>query len=496
LDPLIGQVLAGRYEILRAIGAGGMGVVYEAVQLDLGRRVALKVLPRGPDPRDLARLRTEVLAVAAASHAHVVPMIECRDDHDPPFFVMELLHGLTLATVLRQGSLPVERAVKIAVQVLSALGAAHAAGVVHRDIKPANVFLVQTPGVGDVVKVLDFGVAKVEGGTSSTTTGSLVGTPAYMAPEQVLGGAIGPRTDVHAVGLLLFEMLTGRRPFDGVPARMPYEPAPPLAMVRPDLPPALANVVACALEKDPSRRFPSAAAMLDALVDPRLTQSGAVPAQAQAQARSGSGTVFVIALLSVLLVGAVVAAAALGHAFVTASSEGPSPSAGASVAAPVASAPTPREAPPVDVPPASTATTALPSGLRPRPVDAGAPRADAGAAAGDAGAPPGRRLAIAVVYSSTFLRAITDPERAVIARSTAGVSACIDAHAAGKFAAGDQIGVRISEATGKPSSVFWSPAVPTGNLPEFYACVEKVALGWNLGPKPGSALLRVYFNLS
>jgi serine/threonine-protein kinase len=282
LEQYIGSVLAQRYRIDRPIGAGGMGAVFEAFQLDLGRRVALKLLLGAAEKGDLARFKTEALSVAAASHVNVVQLFEFSVEHDPPFLTMELLEGQTLHARMKEGALPVKAAIDIAVQILSALQTAHAAGVVHRDLKPSNIFLTSNVLGIDLVKVLDFGIAKLAGTAALTATGAVVGTPAYMAPEQILGEEVDARSDVHAVGILLLEMIAGQRAFApgvDIAMRVVREAPPRLDALRPSVPRVVADVVARALSKEPAARFEDARAMLAALDACRASLAeGAPPA--------------------------------------------------------------------------------------------------------------------------------------------------------------------------------------------------------------------------
>ena len=336
MEDLVGRVLAARYRLMRVLGKGGMGVVYEAVQLALGRRVAVKVL-FDRDARALARFRQEALAAASILHPNVVSVtdFDAGGEGGPPFIAMELLSGRSLARLLAvEKPFSVGRAVAIAAQMLEGLGAAHAAGIVHRDVKPGNVFLVDLPGGHLLVKVLDFGIAKLleDENRIRTTTGSFLGTPAYVAPEQFVGGKdIDARTDIHAVGLCLYEMLTGERAFRGdgrvdVATKILRTEAPRIE--RPDVPGELADVVARALAKDKGARWPTAGAMLDALrpwlgepaaAAPRRSQSPGTrtleargDARASTRPRSASGPVrgarpFAIALVVTLLAGSAAA---------------------------------------------------------------------------------------------------------------------------------------------------------------------------------------------
>ncbi|MBS2019750.1 MAG: protein kinase [Deltaproteobacteria bacterium] len=273
-DELTGRVLAGRYRLGARLGEGGMGVVYEAIHLQLGRRVAVKTILEIGDPRDIARLHDEAMTAASLSHPCIVQVTDfgAADGDAPPFLVMELLNGESLsARLAREGKLPVDRAAKIVLQLLAALAAAHDARILHRDVKPSNVFLV--PGVDGsepMVKVVDFGIAKFQDDASKrTTTGKVVGTLAYMAPEVLRGKPATASSDLYAAGVCLFEMLTGKRPFDG--RRKDFveaivgEEAPNVRALEPSVPKAVADVVARALRKKPELRFESAKAMADAI---------------------------------------------------------------------------------------------------------------------------------------------------------------------------------------------------------------------------------------
>jgi len=276
-DPgvLVGRVLGGRYRVVRVIGEGGMGAVYAAVQEDLQRRVALKVLHGDLSPEDVQRFRQEALSAAELGHPNIVQVTDFQHrPGEPPFLVMEALEGESLRDLrAREPVLPEGRAVFIAVQILAALSAAHAARIIHRDIKPANVFLSRTPAMDDLVKLLDFGIAKVlRAGASGPRTddGSILGTPSYMAPEQVLGLAIDERTDLHAVGVVLFELLSGSRPYLGdtsgeVMMAIARHAPLRLADVAPQIEPRLAAVVDRAVAKDPEGRPRSALAMIEEL---------------------------------------------------------------------------------------------------------------------------------------------------------------------------------------------------------------------------------------
>ena len=258
-----------RFELLEEIGTGGMGSVYRAVQRSVGRYVAVKMLlpEHAASATGLSRFVREANVIARLTHPNIVQLIDFgRDRQGNLMLVMELLEGEPLRTLLRrEGRLAPERAVAIAAQVLQALKAAHAAGVIHRDLKPENVFVRRADEV-DHVKVLDFGVAKLTetdaADTHQTSQGTMVGTLRYMAPEQVAGEPADPRIDVYACGVTLYEMLSGALPYD---ARDRYvllrqiiaEPPTPLVARAPDVPPPLAEVVMRAIAKAPADRFAS-----------------------------------------------------------------------------------------------------------------------------------------------------------------------------------------------------------------------------------------------
>jgi serine/threonine-protein kinase len=279
-------LVGGRYRVVRAIGSGGMGAVFEAEDTVLGRRVALKILRRAEldDEAQLARFEREARAVARLNDPNVVGVSDfVRDPEWGPAMVLELLVGESLMARLARAPRPSEaELVDVAVQALGALEHAHAAGMVHRDLKPSNLFLV-TLGSGLVVtKVLDFGIVKlIEDGQSPklTAPGAAIGTPAYMPVEQALGGVVDARSDVYAMGALLYEALAGRLPYpDGDPMQVIGEilsgPPPDLADVAPDVSPDLAAIVMRAMARDATGRYASAAAMRAALRSVRLMPAG------------------------------------------------------------------------------------------------------------------------------------------------------------------------------------------------------------------------------
>lgn len=268
-DPMLGAVIDAKYRVDLLLGTGGMGAVYRAEQVLLGRPVALKVLRRLGRDRDLEeRFRREAMAVARLKHRNIVT---CYDfgvaDEVGAYLVLEYVEGHSLREELeRRPRLAVEQAVDIALQVGLALDEAHSKGVVHRDLKPENIFLERTPDTV-TVKVLDFGIAKIIESSRTpseriTSDDFVVGTPAYMSPEQCEGSELDGRSDIYSLGCVLYEMLTGRPPFVGATSTLVFarhQSEPPLAprSVRPDLAESVERVILRALEKSPSHRYRS-----------------------------------------------------------------------------------------------------------------------------------------------------------------------------------------------------------------------------------------------
>jgi serine/threonine protein kinase len=224
-----GQVLDGKYRILGEIGSGAMGIVYEAVHVALGRRVAVKTLrtATSADPDLVSRFEREARAASAIGHPHIVDVFDLgRTSDGALFMVMELLAGRTLADWLKESPrLPVATAIDLMAQILSGLGAAHREGIVHRDLKPENIFIIRRDDRPHFVKIVDFGISKIlvraqpeqRIRTAGTAVGTVLGTPLYMSPEQILGqvARIDHRSDIYSAGVVLYEMLCGRTPFDG-----------------------------------------------------------------------------------------------------------------------------------------------------------------------------------------------------------------------------------------------------------------------------------------
>ncbi len=272
-DPLLGRRLAGRYLVEERLGEGGMSTVYRARHEVIGRDVAIKVLSPSllSDPSSRSRLLREARAVNRIAHDHIIDISDYGETEDGQIYlVMEYLRGRPLdEAIRREGPFPVARAMEIARQVCLALGRAHHAGVVHRDVKPENVFLLDRADGADFVKLLDFGLAHVKGEGRITATGAVFGTPDYMSPEQVRGQKASARSDLYAVGCLLFEMLMRRPPFMGTTAAVLrghlHEPIPSLREARSDVPESLEKLLNSLLAKDPVQRPPSALLVADRL---------------------------------------------------------------------------------------------------------------------------------------------------------------------------------------------------------------------------------------
>ncbi|MFF0065337.1 protein kinase [Streptomyces sp. NPDC005279] len=272
-----GSVAGGRYQLRDLLGEGGMASVYLAYDSALDRQVAIKTLHTelGREQSFRERFRREAQAVAKLSHTNIVSVFDTGEDELDgslmPYIVMEYVEGQPLGSVLQAdiqqyGAMPADKALKVTADVLAALETSHEMGLVHRDIKPGNVMMTKR----GIVKVMDFGIARAmqSGVTSMTQTGMVVGTPQYLSPEQALGRGVDARSDLYSVGIMLFQLLTGRIPFDAdsplanAYAHVQEEPVAPSTINR-SVTPAMDALVARALKKNPNERFPSAAAMRD-----------------------------------------------------------------------------------------------------------------------------------------------------------------------------------------------------------------------------------------
>jgi tRNA A-37 threonylcarbamoyl transferase component Bud32 len=302
--PPLGSLLGGRYRLVRLLGAGGMGVVFEADDETMARKVAVKVLraqllTSGPF---VERLRREARAIASLRHPNVVEVYNLDVTPDLAFLAMELLQGEPLGAVLKNGpALPATEIAELGCSILEALATAHEAGLVHRDVKPDNVFLADVHGKR-TVKLLDFGLVKSEGDTAAlTATGTVLGTWQYMAPEQAHGLPVDGRADVYSTAACLYYALTGKRPYQAADMEasmfaLSEVPAPALAERRPDVDPALCAVIERGLDKTVARR-PTARELLTEL-RPFAGAEGA--ARALAQRGGGSETRVAVAAPSML----------------------------------------------------------------------------------------------------------------------------------------------------------------------------------------------------
>jgi len=282
-DPLIGLVLAGKYIVKRRIGEGGMGLVYEGVHRDIDKRVAIKLLrdDLSRRPEVVARFRQEAKSASRIGHENIVDISDFGETtRGASYFVMEFLDGEDLANVLgRDVTVAPERACAIALQCCRALTAAHAKGIVHRDIKPENIFLTKRDGKEDFVKIVDFGIAKMSDietdgapGRKLTKTGMIFGTPEYMSPEQAAGRELDHRVDVYALGIILYECVAGRVPFEGdtfmgVLTQHLFAELPPIRDINPTatLSRELELVIRKALAKDPDERYQDTEELADAI---------------------------------------------------------------------------------------------------------------------------------------------------------------------------------------------------------------------------------------
>ncbi|MEZ4366260.1 MAG: protein kinase [Kofleriaceae bacterium] len=297
---LVGREIAGRYRLLAKLGEGGMGAVYRAEQLSLKRPIAVKLLrpEMSADAGLVRRFNAEAELAAKLSHPNTVAVFDFGQDTDGTLFIaMELVDGTSLRAELQRGPMPVARVLAIAQQIAASLADAHARGIVHRDLKPDNVMLSQRGRQVDVVRVLDFGIAKLrdDGRTTQqqmTQAGDMLGTPQYMAPEQIRAEPVDGRTDVYALGAIVYEMLTGRLAFEGptvmaiLSKHLTEAPTAPSAR-RTDvaIPPPLDALVLRALAKDPAQR----PATMEAFADELAAAAGALPTQPTPMVAVGGG---------------------------------------------------------------------------------------------------------------------------------------------------------------------------------------------------------------
>jgi hypothetical protein len=298
---LSGEVLDRRYQIVERLSEGAMGVVYRGIRTKLDRPVAIKVmhavLPGAMKGRK--RFEREAQLMARLDHPHCVSIIDFGLHNNKPYVVMELVRGRSLhEMIVEQGRFEIPRAVDVMRQVLSGLAHAHEQGIIHRDIKPANIMITPKAPLGVHARILDFGLARMLGGSTSLSNGVAVGTPSYMAPEQCRGDQLDARVDIYACGIVLFEVLTGKKPLtDSDPImilKKQIEEKPPrLSDVAPGDYGALEEIVARALAKSPSGRFPSAVAMAEAL-EAALAGRSTAPEATAVMHHLGSGDLLAV----------------------------------------------------------------------------------------------------------------------------------------------------------------------------------------------------------
>lgn len=298
-DDWIGRVVAGKYRVEEMIGEGGMGQVFRATQLSLDKSIVLKVLRRSllSDARTVARFQREAKAASRLNHPNAISIIDFGQDSDDSLYIaMEYVPGRDLHQILsEEGPLPEKRLIRIVAQVLAALADAHAVGVIHRDLKPENIMVEQRRDQPDFVKVLDFGIAKLQESSGSegqalTRAGFVCGTPEYMSPEQASGAEIDPRSDLYAVGVILYQCLTGVLPFDAdspvalATMHLSEEPQPP-RVKNPDIhcSDGVERIILRALSKDPADRPQTAEQFRASLISIEKSQRAAAKREASAR---------------------------------------------------------------------------------------------------------------------------------------------------------------------------------------------------------------------
>jgi predicted Ser/Thr protein kinase len=365
-DPLIGTTIDGRYLVERVLGEGGMGLVYLGKHIVLNKPLAIKVLRPdvSKDQEIITRFRQEAQSASSIGNQHIIDISDFGTLPDgSTYFIMEFLDGTDLSGAIEKaGQMPANRVVHIAKQLAQALGAAHENGIVHRDLKPDNVYLIKRGGDTDFVKVLDFGIAKVGGSNSKLTrAGQVFGTPHYMSPEQCSGSNVDHRTDIYAIGVMLYEMVTGDVPFDadnlmGILTKHLYEDPVPPTQRNPNLPREIEAVILKAMSKQTETRYQNMAEFYDDLVRvseglPALAMADGTGAYSTRRAAPTVGGITAAPTsapsnkgIIVAVVGAILLLAAGGAGFVAMNSQPEEPVAVVTIPEPVAT-------PPVPVPP-------------------------------------------------------------------------------------------------------------------------------------------------
>jgi len=288
-EKLIGKTLAGRYEVEQCIGKGGMGVVYLARQTALGRKVVIKVLPRSfvDDEEAIIRFEREAQGMSRLQHPHIVAIYDFGHDADQAYICMEYVNGETLTErIRREGPTSAQEFAQIASQILQGIGEAHSMGLIHRDIKPSNIMLTERHGRQNYTKILDFGLAKLSAGAADVTKDqALVGSAAYLSPEQIMGKPSDHRVDIYAMGVLFYYMLSGQKPFvsdDDITVlyQHVHQAPQPLGERLPEdhrIPDAIIDLVTRMLAKSPDERPPDAPSILDELIEIMAASSIQVP---------------------------------------------------------------------------------------------------------------------------------------------------------------------------------------------------------------------------
>lgn len=363
----------GRYEIKGELGRGGMATVYRAWDPSFEREVAIKVLPREllHDPQFRDRFRREIKTIASLEHPAIVPVYDVGEEGDVPYFVMRFMPGGSLSQWIEKGKFSLEDAARIIERLSSALAYAHRHGLIHRDLKPDNILFDNN---GDPF-ISDFGVAKITDSSTNMTGSGIIGTPAYMSPEQAQGEPVDARSDIYGLGVIIFQMLSGHQPYEattpmGVAVKHITDPVPDILSINPELGPATDKVIKTAMAKDRDQRYPTATELSRALHEaafgsaPQASSAtvaaGTAPASSQAQARSGGNRGILIGVAALILLALIGGGAFLMRNQLFAPPPAPTAAPTVAAAQPVAAQPTtPATAPTSAAPTAVPATQAV-----------------------------------------------------------------------------------------------------------------------------------------